>query len=243
MLKSVRVLDGPGVPLLGLAYAPDMMVGLRAGGAACLLSTRTGSIITDVSAPGVAAVAASAELGLGYALGPGRQVRVFDLFSGEPEPALALPEGPELVAAAMHPGGTRLAVLDAAGELLVVDLDEATTETQGAAPDATALLWSPFDDTPWPIAIRDGTAVVGSAAPHTFAHEGAALTAIALQPDTGVAATGDASGAVCLWRPTGELRGRYVHHEAPVVACCFTPAFLVTASADGRLVAWDIREA
>ncbi|HWM85525.1 MAG TPA: hypothetical protein VNO33_06795 [Kofleriaceae bacterium] len=74
-------------------------------------------------------------------------------------------------------------------------------------------------------------------------HLGAAATAVAVSPDGRLAATGSASGVVCLRRlGDGALLQCLVAHEAPVSSLDFDPAGRRLASAgwDGRVAIWSV---
>lgn len=221
--RHVRVLPGARRPLVDLAYGTSSMVAVRADGSLDLLSTRTGGVLAPLPTRG-GPVAITDELGLVWVAEGGR-LRTFDLVTAEPGRSVGDLEGVRLLLP--HPDGVRLAVV--AGDALgVLHGETGRFEPVGDATGAESLAWS-----------RDQTAPIALRLP---AVSGSAAASIAHQPGTDLVAVGHADGSVSLRDDRG-LRGFWVHHPAPVRALRFTPLFLVTASADGTIAGWDVREA
>ena len=206
---------------MDLAYGTQVCVAARADGTLDLVSPRTGGTLQTLPMRG--AVAAVTEEWIFAADEQGR-LRAFDVVTGDPGPSVGALEGVRLLLP--HPDGIRVAFV--AGDALgVLRADTGRVEVLGDGAGAQALAWDAGQTAP--IALR-------------FPGGPGTATAIGHQPGTDLVAIGYADGSVALRDDRG-LRGSWVHHPGPVRALRFTPAFLVTASADGTIAGWDVREA
>ena len=92
-------------------------------------------------------------------------------------------------------------------------------------------------------------AVVGTRYESRIAAHANSVNAVAFAPNSGILATGDASGVIILWDISDQVEPRQIgpmlagHHEA-VSALAFAPheKVLATAGIEGQLIVWDVND-
>jgi hypothetical protein len=78
---------------------------------------------------------------------------------------------------------------------------------------------------------------------HTLKKHTDWVTAVAFSPDGKFLASGDRNGGVTIWEgATGKEYITLEGHKATVNALAFMPGVLASASADGTIVLWDVKE-